>query len=32
MMQQMQDYQNYGKACDALQKELKNLKDELVKL
>ena len=32
VMQQMQDYQNYGKACDALQKELKNLKDELVKL
>lgn len=31
-MQQMQDYQNYGKTCDALQKELKNLKDELVKL
>lgn len=30
--QKMQDYQNYGKACDALQKELKNLKDELVKL
>ena len=32
VMQQMQDYQNYGKTCDALQKELKNLKDELVKL
>lgn len=32
VMQQMQDYQNYGKACDALQKELKALKDELVKL
>lgn len=32
VMQQMQDYQNYGKACDALQKELKILKDELVKL
>ena len=30
MMQQMQDYfVNYGKACDALQKELKTLKDEL---
>ena len=32
VMQQMQDYQNYGKTCDALQKELKTLKDELVKL
>ena len=31
-LQQMQDYQNYDKTCDALQKELKNLKDELVKL
>ena len=32
VMQQMQDYQNYGKTCDALQKELKILKGELVKL
>ena len=32
VMQQMQDYQNYGKTRDALEKELKTLKAELVKL
>ena len=31
-MQRMRAYQTYGKTCDALQKELKTLKDELVKL